>query len=398
MVKRKPRKLTTDPSVVFNFQLNSDGKEINFSKNNINSETAGLDSDVLKISSLSNLSETIDRYYKTIVSDVQELNVLMVNETNLELGQKFYSFQKEIKFKFNILIDLMGNIQSEWNALEKGNDELNRLNKLLFEKVRTLTSSKQPMHNDIAIQCNIHGPKLDQPGKVIKVNDKKFHSYSKDLASKNLDNAVTQTHTGSSTHNYKFSKTKKVDSISVPDYIVKFCEHKTPDRDFSDCTKIILLGVDDSISVPDIMIAINEKVGDTIPSIHFGRKYKLRQGLKYNWTISITSWIANSLIQHGKLNINSLNYTVMPFINIKRCFHCQHLGHLANNCINDLACANCGQSHDSANCENISRCINCITHNRTYKKSFDINHPAFSPYCSTFKFYFKQKQSLYNIT
>ena len=61
----------------------------------------------------------------------------------------------------------------------------------------------------------------------------------------------------------------------------------------------------------------------------------------------------------------------------RRCFKCQKVGHVINDCKNPVACGRCASAHHTHECtSDILKCVNCFNHNR-----HDYHHPSYSDLC-----------------
>lgn len=154
--------------------------------------------------------------------------------------------------------------------------------------------------------------------------------------------------------------------------------------------KIMIYNLDVNLDVPDIMQGICDTIGDSIPDIHFIKKFPRRQPNKFNYLIKVPQKIAIFLTDQKVLKIHDSMFPVRKFVRIIRCFNCQKFGHVANKCTHSRICAVCGESHDSKKCSKPAVCHNCFTNNKNYGHTFNINHPAFSKACSSLKFFILQ--------
>ena len=105
----------------------------------------------------------------------------------------------------------------------------------------------------------------------------------------------------------------------------------------------------------------------------------------YRATIVISEdiWDIISNEMNEKLKVDYLSCAVYLRPDSIRCYRCQHLGHTAQTCQNEIACVNCGGSHESNGCPNPAKCINCSGSEN------DCNHRADASDCPAFRNYRK---------
>ena len=87
----------------------------------------------------------------------------------------------------------------------------------------------------------------------------------------------------------------------------------------------------------------------------------------YNFTtvgVKVSPVIRKYLIEQGYIYIGETRCKVMDRIDLKQCFKCQKIGHIASQCRGKTICMYCGGSHPTAECRskgdrNKYRCVNC---------------------------------------
>ena len=81
--------------------------------------------------------------------------------------------------------------------------------------------------------------------------------------------------------------------------------------------------------------------------------------------IKVSSIIRDFLISKERIYIGNTSCKVSDRFDVRQCFHCQRLGHIASQCReNDPVCMYCGSTHKTVDCNikgNVAkyRCINC---------------------------------------
>lgn len=92
------------------------------------------------------------------------------------------------------------------------------------------------------------------------------------------------------------------------------------------------------------------------------------------------------IIENGQINLGWQKCKVVDHVHLTRCYKCCGFSHISTNCQNSLACAKCGKSHKSTECnENDFKCINCEELNKKFNLKLNTNHHALSYKCDTLK-------------
>ena len=101
----------------------------------------------------------------------------------------------------------------------------------------------------------------------------------------------------------------------------------------------------------------------------------------YRASVVVTEEIWEAILNrmNQKIKIDYLSCSVFLRPNSIRCYKCQRLGHIIQNCTGDITCVVCGEGHDSKECTNPPNCINCS------KLTLESNHRAGSPDCAAYK-------------
>lgn len=160
-----------------------------------------------------------------------------------------------------------------------------------------------------------------------------------------------------------------------------------------DMRKIIIYNISENIDVPDISVAISEKIKDSIPNSNFIKKFNCKTSDNYNFLIEVPHCIADILVNAISVEINESVCYIKKFINITQCFVCQKYGHQSKSCSEAKVCAWCGESHkEKKKCNNSPKCINYAHNNEHYRYNFNISHPVFSSSYSSLKFYILQRR------
>lgn len=69
----------------------------------------------------------------------------------------------------------------------------------------------------------------------------------------------------------------------------------------------------------------------------------------------------SQILAKKKLRLDWSVIHVQPYVDLRRCFKCQQYNHIAKECTNKIACAQCGGEHDVKDCVSTSTCcVNCI--------------------------------------
>lgn len=109
-------------------------------------------------------------------------------------------------------------------------------------------------------------------------------------------------------------------------------------------------------------------------------------------TVSLPCNLAAALLQKGHVRIGWVNCRVRTKVEIKRCFKCWGLGHMAIKCQGpdrSRTCRRCGGSdHQAKNCENSPCCLICQDDRRK-----DSNHASYSYACPLVQEFIRRSKS-----
>lgn len=115
---------------------------------------------------------------------------------------------------------------------------------------------------------------------------------------------------------------------------------------------------------------------------------------KYSAVIEVDLDTYNCLLSAKQVNIEFDRCSVIPAINVLRCFKCGEFGHKSVDCKNCDTCSRCSQKHKTSECTStVLKCVNCLKTNKERKMNLDVNHAAFSSECLIYKRLFDQKKS-----
>lgn len=95
-----------------------------------------------------------------------------------------------------------------------------------------------------------------------------------------------------------------------------------------------------------------------------------------------------SLMNISKIYIGWGRYPVYEDINVLRCFKCQQFHHKQKNCLNELVCPICSDSHEEKSCPKTKKCCkNCKMANEKYKIKYNFEHSSTDPSCPSVKYH-----------
>lgn len=115
---------------------------------------------------------------------------------------------------------------------------------------------------------------------------------------------------------------------------------------------------------------------------------------KYNAVIEVDLDTYNCMLSAKEVNVEFDRCSVIPAINVLRCFKCGEFGHKSADCKNCDTCSKCSQKHKTSECTStVLKCVNCLNMNKDRKMNLDVNHAAFSTECLIYKRLYDQKKS-----
>lgn len=115
---------------------------------------------------------------------------------------------------------------------------------------------------------------------------------------------------------------------------------------------------------------------------------------KYSAVIEVDFETYKNLLNAKTVNVEFDRCSVIPAINVLRCFKCGEFGHKSMDCKNSETCSRCSQKHKTSECTStVLKCVNCLKTNKERKMNLDVNHAAFSSECLVYQRLFNQKKS-----
>lgn len=116
-------------------------------------------------------------------------------------------------------------------------------------------------------------------------------------------------------------------------------------------------------------------------------KYKQRgSSNKGNIILLVDFKLKQKICLMGKLNIGWRRCVVHEYFSVLRCYKCARYGHMAANCVNNVTCFKCSESHKTSECRSsILKCSNCMEACNKFKKSLDINHSVTDINCPCYR-------------
>ena len=120
-------------------------------------------------------------------------------------------------------------------------------------------------------------------------------------------------------------------------------------------------------------------------------KMKNRDGI-YKATIRVSNRIRSAISRNGdRLYVGSRSCKVYDSFYVRRCFNCQKFGHHSTDCTGTTVCGFCMGNHETRKCTtnkediNLAGCTNCKNSKRQNLQPSDLNHPAYSLDCPSYK-------------
>lgn len=115
---------------------------------------------------------------------------------------------------------------------------------------------------------------------------------------------------------------------------------------------------------------------------------------KFSVVIEVDVDTYNCLLCAKQVNVGFDLCSVIPAINVLRCFKCGEFGHKSMDCSNCETCSRCSQHHKTSDCTStVLKCVNCLKMNKERNLNLDVNHAAFSSECLVYKRLYDQKKS-----
>lgn len=91
------------------------------------------------------------------------------------------------------------------------------------------------------------------------------------------------------------------------------------------------------------------------------------------------------VMKEGKVCVNWDRCRIFEYISIRKCYNCWGFKHIASKCKNEVACAKCGQNHDTKECKSEEvKCVNCVRSNKLYGLKYDGNHDCRDTVCPVY--------------
>lgn len=115
------------------------------------------------------------------------------------------------------------------------------------------------------------------------------------------------------------------------------------------------------------------------------KTFKTKKTGKLNLIIEVDKSQGDLLLQKGNVFIDFQRYSLTQYKDIKRCYNCQAFGHYSGSCKEEARCQNCGDGHNTRDCNSsVSSCANCKKNNHD-----DTSHNANSLDCPVYQAYRK---------
>jgi len=107
-----------------------------------------------------------------------------------------------------------------------------------------------------------------------------------------------------------------------------------------------------------------------------------------NLVIEVNSEIRKILVDR-KLKISWHVCYISDYVSVTRCYKCSKYNHRAQECVWEVVCPHCAQSHKMHECkagkEN-HRCVKCINYNKYNKTTqVNVNHSSLDRRCSCYR-------------
>ena len=106
---------------------------------------------------------------------------------------------------------------------------------------------------------------------------------------------------------------------------------------------------------PESVTKIVRRFGSTVSKFH-------------NVIIRSSVGFRESALRSGRVFLGASSFRVEDYINVLKCFRCQRYGHVAKNCVHEIACGLCSEAHITRDCPekdtDTFKCINCIRGNK----------------------------------
>jgi len=107
-----------------------------------------------------------------------------------------------------------------------------------------------------------------------------------------------------------------------------------------------------------------------------------------NLVIEVNSENRKSLVDR-KLKIGWHACYSADYVSVTRCYKCSKYNHRAQECLGDVVCPHCAQSHKMHECKagtESLRCVNCINYNKYSKTTqVNVNHSLLDKSCSFYR-------------
>src|SRR5436190_1645378 len=111
-----------------------------------------------------------------------------------------------------------------------------------------------------------------------------------------------------------------------------------------------------------------------------------RNGESSSLIIEVDNRTYDVILNRGKINIGWRKCIVFSYVSVIRCFKCWGYFHIARNCVRQVTCHKCAESHKESDCKSIKKkCVNCMHKIQTYNLKISDEHDALDLECPTYK-------------
>lgn len=154
-------------------------------------------------------------------------------------------------------------------------------------------------------------------------------------------------------------------------------------------TRVIIFNIPDQITEDEIKNKLEEKY-PRIRNLQFVRKRPA--GEVFHQVLEMDAVTAMNLLHDRRLLLKMVGCPARKYLSLPRCFRCQRVGHVAQQCKkkNQIACEFCSEGHDSRECKikedtQNHKCVNCIRENQRLNKHYTTNHKSSSSDCMYYR-------------
>ena len=107
-----------------------------------------------------------------------------------------------------------------------------------------------------------------------------------------------------------------------------------------------------------------------------------------NLVIEVNSEIRKILVDR-KLKLGWHVCYSSDYVSITRCYKCSKYNHRVQECVGEVVCPHCAQSHKMHECKASKknhRCVNCINYNKYNRTAqVNVNHSSLDKSCSCYR-------------